>query len=91
MDEEGYGGLVDNGTGSGRGCGYNGGRVPRGFFCALVCGLMPRWKLRKKYSKLADVYKNFVQFTVDGCQIAVADTFYYVDSGVFRGVSGGSV
>ena len=53
--------------------------VPRGFFCALVCGLMPRWKLRKKHGKLADVYKNFIQFTVDGYQIAVADTFYYVE------------
>jgi hypothetical protein len=53
--------------------------VPRGFFCALVCGLMKKWKLRKKQGKVADVFKNFVQFTVDGYRVAVADTFYYVE------------
>ena len=53
--------------------------VPRGFFCALVCGLMQKWRLRKKRGKLADVFKNFVQFTVDSCRVTVADTFYYVE------------
>ena len=53
--------------------------VPRGFFCALVCGLMQRWKLRKKQGKIADVFKNFVQFTVNGYRVVVADTFHYVE------------
>ena len=53
--------------------------VPRGFFCALVCGLMKKWKLRKKKGKEVDVFKNFVQFTVDGYRVVVADTFYYIE------------
>ncbi len=53
--------------------------VPRGFFCALVCGLMKKWKLRKKQGEVVNVFKNFVQFTVDGFRVAVADTFYYVE------------
>ena len=53
--------------------------IPRGFFCALVCGLMQKWKLRKKQGKVADVFKNYVQFTVDGYRVVVADTFYYVE------------
>ena len=53
--------------------------VPRGFFCALVCGLMQKWNLRKKYGKIADIFKNFVQFTVDGYRVTVADTFYYIE------------
>ena len=53
--------------------------VPRGFFCALVCGLIKKWKLRKKKGKEVDVFKNFVQFTVDGYRVVVADTFYYIE------------
>ena len=53
--------------------------VPRGFFCALVCGLMQKWKLRKKKGQLASVYKNFIEFTVEGYRVTVADTFYFVE------------
>ena len=53
--------------------------VPRGFFCALVCGLMHKWRLRKEGGKLTDIYKNFVQFTVEECRVTVADTFFYVE------------
>ena len=54
--------------------------VPRGFFCALVCGLMQKWKLRKKGGKLTDIFKNFVQFTVkDRVHVTIADTFFYVE------------
>ena len=53
--------------------------VPRGFFCALVCGLMQKWRLRKEGGKLTDIYKNFVQFTVEECRVTVADTFFYVE------------
>ena len=53
--------------------------VPRGFFCALVCGLMQKWKLRKKGGKSTDIYKNFVQFTVEDYRVTVADTFFYVE------------
>ena len=53
--------------------------VPRGFFCALVCSLMHKWRLRKEGGKLTDIYKNFVQFTVEECRVTVADTFFYVE------------
>ena len=53
--------------------------VPRGFFCALVCGLMQKWKLRKRGGKLTDIYKNFVQFTIEECRVTVADTFFFVE------------
>ena len=53
--------------------------VPRGFFCALVCGLMQKWNLRKKQGKITDIFKNFVQFTVDGYRVTVADAFYYIE------------
>ena len=53
--------------------------VPRGFFCALVCGLMKKWRLRKKDGKLTNVYKNFVEFTVEDYRVTVADTFFYVE------------
>ena len=57
--------------------------VPRGFFCALVCGLMQKWKLRKRGGKLTDIYKNFVQFTVEECCVTVADTFFFVEIRVY--------
>ena len=40
----------------------------------LVCGLMQKWKLRKRQGKITDIFKNFVQFTVDGYRVVVADT-----------------
>ena len=53
--------------------------VPRGFFCALVCSLMQKWKLRQEDGKLTSIYKNFVQFTVEDNRVTVADTFFYVE------------
>lgn len=52
--------------------------VPRGFFCALICSLMQKWELRIE-GELTKIYKNFVQFTVNGCRVTVADTFFYVE------------
>ena len=59
--------------------------IPRGFFCALVCSLLSRWKLHRKCRKMVEVFKNYVHFDVEDmdCSVAIVDTFYFIRVHVF--------
>ena len=56
--------------------------IPRGFFCALVCSLLSKWKLDRKMLKM---FKNYVRFDIEDmvCSVAIVDSFYFICVHVF--------
>ena len=59
--------------------------VPHGFFCALVCSLLSRWKLHHKCHELAKVFKNYICFDIEDmdCSVATVDSFSFISIHVF--------